>query len=191
MTTANEKFLLNNYPSKFNSLYDWLIYRFDYDLEQGKLYHKNPPYNLIKLKNQEAGFVHKNKGYRLITIKGKQFRVHRVICFMHYGEWPKEHLDHEDADKLNNVYENLRPATQAENNHNRRSFKNTTSIYKGVHAHKRSGKWKANFHCNNKTYDIGLYKSEKEAAYERDKFALKSWKEGLFESRYCPFFKLS
>lgn len=54
-----------------------------------------------------------------------------------------ERVDHIDHDGLNNTRTNLRAASHAENAWNQRLRSNNTSGFKGVHWHKRTGKWMA------------------------------------------------
>lgn len=71
-----------------------------------------------------------NVGYRWIKVPGHgSYLGHRIAWALHYGEWPGE-LDHRDGNKLNNAIDNLRPATRAQNAHNRR-VPNQTG-FKGV-----------------------------------------------------------
>jgi hypothetical protein len=56
---------------------------------------------------------------RVLTIDGKMYRAHRVIWLLMTGEWPKNDVDHEDRDALNNRWKNLRDMTKGDNNRNR------------------------------------------------------------------------
>ena len=73
----------------------------------------------------------------MITVDGKRYRAHRLAWLYVYGAWPLGRLDHEDTDRQNNRIKNLRPASNAENLHNRGKQKNNTSGYKSVSWHKR------------------------------------------------------
>ncbi len=80
-------------------------------------------------------------------------------------------IDHEDRHGLNCQKYNLRKSTKAQNNSNRRSSKNGTSKYLGVHLCKESSKWKATIKSNKKVITIGRFFSESEAAIAYNKKA--------------------
>lgn len=62
---------------------------------------------------------------------------------------------------LDNRRSNLRPATRAQNNANRRLRRDNTSGYKGVSFYK--GKWKAQIMHAGKAYVLGCYDTKEEA----------------------------
>jgi hypothetical protein len=136
-----------------------------YDLVDGKLYYKETVSSRA-MKGTEAGSTDNSNGYRVVIIKGRVFRVHRIIYYLHYGIWPGDfHIDHIDGDTLNNKPENLRLVTHKQN---LRSYKKTrkgvTSKYRGVSWHKASNKYAAQIRHNNNTIYLGLFTQEEEAA---------------------------
>ena len=82
-------------------------------------------------------------------------------------------IDHEDTDPLNNQRTNLRVATQAQNNANRRKHTNSTSEYKGVSWNSEKHKWVVYVQSSN----LGYFDSEIEAALAYDKEAKKRFGE--------------
>lgn len=86
-------------------------------------------------------------------------------------------IDHINRNKLDNRKANLRIATRSQNNANRRSFKNSSSIYKGVHWNKKSGLWEAAIRKNNRTITLGMYEDEIAAASAYNAYARKLWGE--------------
>jgi hypothetical protein len=80
-------------------------------------------------------------------------------------------VDHIDHNPLNNQKNNLRILTDTGNAQNKSSSKNSSSKYVGVH-HCKEGKWRALIKFNGKQEHLGLFKTELEAAYARDKRAL-------------------
>ena len=57
------------------------------------------------------------------------------------GEWGRPTIDHRDGDGTNNRWNNLRRASQSQNNANRRRPRSNTSGFKGVSRCRRTGKW--------------------------------------------------
>lgn len=75
-----------------------------------------------------------------------------------------QHVDHIDGNGLNNRRSNLRPASRAENARNRRANANNKTGFKGVHFHKRKGKWQAYINVNGKRLHLGRFDTADEAA---------------------------
>ena len=86
--------------------------------------------------NKEAGTTEKD-GYRRLMYKGVTYPVHRVIWIMHYGDIPKNHvIDHLNHKRADNRIENLRIATQSQNELNKPNTK-------GYFHCKKTGKYRA------------------------------------------------
>jgi len=102
------------------------------------------------------------RGYVVVLIKGKSYKVHRLVFFMHYGYFP-EKIDHIDCNKTNNKIENLRPATHTQNLQNRPKYKNNTSGLKGVSFHRRTSKWQASIRIAGKQKYLGIYERKEDA----------------------------
>ena len=103
-------------------------------------------------------------GYRIGKLRGKSYYEHRLIWLYHYGEWPKDQIDHINGVRDDNRIENLREATRQQNSFNRKSEKDSASNYKGVTWHKQHKKWQAQHRYRGKTYYLGLYETEEDAA---------------------------
>lgn len=71
--------------------------------------------------NIAGGHGHSQNPYRRFKIDGKNYYAHDLAYLYMTGEWPKDQVDHEDRDSLNNIWVNLRPATNGENQLNKRS----------------------------------------------------------------------
>lgn len=110
-----------------------------------------------------AGYIHPT-GYRLISVHGYQYKAHRLVFLYHYGYMP-EFIDHINGVKDDNRIENLRAATKAQNNQNRRAQKNNVFGIKGVSKLKNSPNWRCRISYNNKLHELGGFKS-KELANE-------------------------
>lgn len=81
-------------------------------------------------------------------------------------------VDHRNRKRLDNRRENLRTATNSQNQYNKNKTKSkTSSIYKGVTYIKRTGKWRAQIMVNRKNIALGEYDEEIEAAKAYDEGA--------------------
>ena len=58
---------------------------------------------------------HKRSNFITLNIFGKRTRAHRLIWFMHHGEWPDGEIDHINCNPLDNRIENLRIANRSQN----------------------------------------------------------------------------
>lgn len=99
-------------------------------------------------------------GYVVVTVDGKHHMAHRLAFLYMTGKWPKDQIDHRDADKANNRWANLREATQSQNNANTRS--RSTHGVKGV---SRNGKrYMARIKVKGETIHLGTFNTVAEAA---------------------------
>jgi hypothetical protein len=103
---------------------------FDYDPETGLLTWRVDRPQRIKA-GMIAGSMHK-AGYIRVKVHGKSYGVHRVIFLWVTGRWPKVDVDHEDLNKANNRWKNLREATLAQNRYNRVVRRDSKIGFKGV-----------------------------------------------------------
>ena len=87
---------------------------------------------------------------RLIRLNGKRtmLRMHRLIL----NSKSHELTDHKDMDSLNNQKYNIRKCTHSQNHMNKKSYKNSSSKYKGVSWNKRDKRWMAKIVLNKKDY---------------------------------------
>jgi hypothetical protein len=125
--------------------------------------------------------------WRVWNVKGQMYAVrsisqrpktaltvlmHRVIMNVDESSIEIDHIDHNG---LNNQKLNLRKATRSQNARNKRSLKGSTSNYLGVffHDHEknklgtivtRKKKWCARIGFDGKSYNLGRYNTEIEAA---------------------------
>jgi len=79
--------------------------------------------------------------------------------------------EHRDNNGLNNQRSNLRACTNLENQRNKTCKVNGTSMYKGVHWHKRNRKWEVRISVNKKRIRGGSFKDEVLAAKKYDEMA--------------------
>lgn len=114
-------------------------------------------------------------------IQGQRVAMHRMVLGLVVGDGLL--VDHKNHNQLDNRRENLRLATQSQNQQNRLPLNNTTSKYKGVSWHKNNKKWSSRIKNNGANYLIGYFVSEIEAAKAYDKAA----KESFGEFAYLNF----
>jgi len=108
------------------------------------------------------------KGYMQLKLNQKVYRLHRLIWLWHGKELP-EQIDHIDRNPLNNKIENLRAATQSENQWN------TERACNGVSFHKASNKWRARIKINNKEIYLGVFSDIEQARQVREEAARRRW----------------
>lgn len=90
--------------------------------------------------------------------------MHRVIM----GIDDDLYVDHINGDALDNRRNNLRVATNAQNQGNSKSAKGSTSIYKGVCWSKHHGKWLSQIAPSRRNIFLGLFDNEVDAAETYD-----------------------
>ena len=101
-------------------------------------------------------------------------RIHRLLLG---ATNPKMQVDHINGNKLDNRKENLRLATNQQNQHNVGKRKNNTSGYKGVSWYRKRKKWKAAIKHNKKSIHLGYYDTPEEASRAYDKAAVEFFGE--------------
>lgn len=134
---------------------------FEYDPFSGIVKRKIGRSNMIK--NSIVGCVNKS-GYKIVTFNSKSYRLHRLIWIYVFGHIPENfYIDHINGNKIDNRLENLRLATNSQNQQNRPAPKNSTSGYRGITWHKQAKKWMARICCNKKRITIGFFDTAEQA----------------------------
>ena len=153
-----------------------------------KLFNYNPDNGELTWKEstQGRGHVHKQgdlvgsingNGYYITKLtldkKSKTLQCHRIAWFIHNGYLPNN-IDHINRKREDNTISNLRDCNNQQNMMNKKSYKNTSSKYKGVSFHKRDEKWTAQIRFKGKLRHLGYFDNEIDAhkAYERTSSAL-------------------
>lgn len=103
-----------------------------------------------------AGTVKRN-GYRGIGIGGRSYLAHRLAWLYVRGEWPESDVDHENLDKADNRFANLRLASVSQNAANTRAKADNSSGLKGVSWEKQTRKWKARIEVQGKETTLGRF----------------------------------
>jgi len=127
---------------------------FDYDPETGifrNKYTRAP--NAIK--GNKAGTLHKT-GYVHLLLNKRQLKAHRVAWYLITKVEPVDiGVDHEDLNRSNNRFTNLRLATASQNGAN--------SLYKGYYYNKEQKKFIASIRVDGKFIYLGVFAREIDA----------------------------
>jgi hypothetical protein len=140
---------------------------FAYDPTTGKLTWRLKPHQKAQRiqPGDDVGTVKKGRGnYLSIGIGRKYYLAHRIIWKMTTGDDPADQIDHVDGDRLNNRWNNLRPASNGQNKWNSSLSRNNKSGVKGVCWDAGHKKWKAYISIGGKQSRLGRFASIDEAA---------------------------
>lgn len=110
-----------------------------------------------------AGYVHKQSGRRLMSIDGKRYYAYRLAVLYMTGAWPANEVDHQNLNKADDAWSNIREATHSQNNANVKRRIDNSSGYKGVSWHKRTRTWRADICINGRQKSLGHFASAKDA----------------------------
>jgi len=119
------------------------------------------------------------RGYIQIGIKGKRYKAHRLAFLYMKGRFPRDQVDHEDRNRINNKWDNLREVSNQENCRNRGIQSNNNSGFHGVYWYKAGKKWHAQIQVSGKTYHLGYFKDIGDAIEAR---SLANIKYGFHEN---------
>ena len=126
---------------------------FNYDPSSGVLTWRIAPNGRIKV----GDAIKFTQVYVNVQLDGQLYKAHRIIWMYAYGEDPGSSLvDHKDQDKTNNRLSNLRLATSAQNQANKRQSKG----YRYVASR---AKWEAFIRVAKKLIFLGRFATEEEA----------------------------
>ena len=145
----------------------------EYNPETGEFFWK-VSYGTATVGDQ-AGSVYGN-GYRYIQIDNLDYRAGRLAWWFVTGEDPDEFIDHKDGIRDNNRFDNLRKATNSQNQANA-LWKTNTSGFKGVSWQPSRGKWIARITVDGKAINLGRYYSIIDAAKAYKRAAISAWGE--------------
>jgi hypothetical protein len=112
---------------------------------------------------QRAGCFSK-EGYLQVKFGGRQYRAHRLIWLIVFGEFPAEEIDHLNGKRDDNSLANLRLANRSGNMQNKGKGANNTSGVIGVYWHKPRNKWRAIIRYNGRRIDLGRFDRIEDAA---------------------------
>ena len=119
---------------------------------------------ITRYANKPAGTAVNPMGYPVVGLCNKDFRVHRILYMLYHNTTIPVGLqvDHEDENKSNNTFKNLRLGTCRQNNCNVSKQKNNTSGYKGVY-HDHTNKFRAQISINSRYIYLGRFNTAEEA----------------------------
>lgn len=146
-----------------------------YDADEGKLYWRDEWWPKSRTTNTVGamdGTKRSPTGYVRFEHRGRRFMVHRVIWFMHHGEWPDGEIDHIDGNGLNNHISNLRVVDHKANMYNRPMYRCNKTGYKGVSKNARENLYRAQISKDRVPYKIGSFACPIDAARAYDRKAI-------------------
>lgn len=97
------------------------------------------------------------KGYLQIDIDGTTYLAHRLAWLYMTGEWPAKQIDHRNGVRSENWWDNLRPASNQQNQANRKIGADNSSGFKGVSFHRGMQKWQAYIIVDNRKRHLGYF----------------------------------
>jgi hypothetical protein len=114
--------------------------------------------------SRHAGRVSPTTGYVEISIDGRRYGAHRLAFVLMTGEWPLGYVDHANRVRTDNRWSNLRSATSKENPQNASAHRDSVSRHVGVSWSRERQKWQASIACNGRSFFLGRFDTEEEAA---------------------------
>lgn len=152
-----------------------IIAAIDYNPQTGLFFwtHHESVYVNVRGKQTATSGV---KGHLKIRFQDREYKAHHVAWVIMKGYWPVE-VDHENNNRSDNRWSNLREATRQQNQMNRVLSKNSTSGFKGVVARKYGG-FEAKIIVSKKYIYLGKFNDPVEAARAYDTAAVKHF--GVF-----------
>lgn len=118
-------------------------------------------------------------GYWQVKIDNALFLAHRVAWLLAYGEDPGDlQIDHIDGDKGNNTLENLRLATNTQNQWNVGGHEGSSSRFCGAFWAQDIGRWRARLRRNGVARYLGVFRCETSAALAYHRAAVET--DGTF-----------
>lgn len=93
--------------------------------------------------------------------------AHKIAWAIQTGEMPSDMIDHEDGNRANNRFANLREAGPTEQARNMKLFSTNTSGHAGVNWSKKEEKWIAKIGLDYKSIRIGCFDDFDEAVRAR------------------------
>ena len=137
---------------------------FHYDSDTGLVTHKTKK---VKANIGDRAGSSSKSNSRYLRIFGKKELEHRIIWLYMIGTLPTYDIDHEDHDRGNNKWENLREVSHAVNMQNKPKYQNNKTGFAGVSVDKRCGKYRAYLSIGGKPKGLGYFSTFEEAVAAR------------------------
>lgn len=102
-------------------------------------------------------------GYRIIKIDGTLYRSSRLATLYMTNAWPIRYVDHDNLNKQDDRWLNLRQANDHQNATNKARSRANTSGFKGVSWSKVESKWRAYIQVRGKSRNLGAFESPEDA----------------------------
>lgn len=128
---------------------------FNYDQHTGRLVWKIRTSNRIKI-GDTAGSKSKN-GYLLVGVGGITYSAHRIIYLWMTGAFPEVETDHENHQRADNRWFNIKSVTHQSNGKNKSLSKRNTSGHIGISKSKERGKWEAYITVSRRKINLGRF----------------------------------
>lgn len=106
------------------------------------------------------GHVEKN-GYRRIMLDRERYQANRLAWFYMTGKWPKFTIDHENLDRDDNAWKNLREATRAQQQFNQ-GAKGASGL-KGAVWNRFRGYWQSYITIDGRSQFLGRFDTAEDA----------------------------
>ena len=170
------------------------------ELKEYLIYDESSPSCLIWIKNSKfsgdrvgksAGSIHdgRNTQYYKFDVNGKRYQAHRVVMILNNFDIKNKFVDHYNGNGLDNRLCNLRVASIAENQRNRKISTNSHSGKMGVRyvsivngtKTKHNYYWEAGYHDENGCYHRKKFSCEKLGDSVAKQLAIE-WRDEHIES---------
>lgn len=135
-----------------------------YDADDGRFYWK------VKVRGRHIGGQAGSfdaHGYGQVRIDGEIYKEHRLVWLYVTGAWPKDQIDHQNHDRRDNRFENLREADNRTNHLNRPMQSSNTSGFVGVSFNKGAKLFESYITTERKRVRLGYFKTLEEAIKAR------------------------
>lgn len=119
-----------------------------------------------------AALLNPATGYLTVTLGKHIYNAHVLAWFFMKKRWPPRGVDHEDTDRTNCKWNNLRLSNQSQNIANSKLSKASTTGFKGVSKHT-----KGRFRAYAQGKHIGIFSDAVSAAEAYDKRAIELFGE--------------
>lgn len=156
----------------------------DYNPETGKLFWKERPVEMFaqrgRVPREQGAKMWNNRwagreaftatgtaGYKVGALNFVNSSAHRVIWALHYGEWPKEQIDHINGIRDDNRISNLREVSDAENKKNTKRRADNKSGQQGVSWYSKIQKWSAEIKVDGRKLRLGQFSALPDAIAAR------------------------